>query len=406
MTPAATPVASGATRAGRGAPPAASAGGGSPGSTPGAGGRGPARRRLGIGVLFAVAALAVLAAALGGGRAATTPYDPTSTAPDGARGLALLIGRLGGHLDTSGALPPPGHGVVMVLADHLTTSGRAAVLAWVRDGGTLVVADPTSDLAGVSPAEGPTPDSGVPGSGPTAPSCQAPWVAGVDRIDLPATALLATPPGAVQACFGPPRAHFAVERREGRGAVVALASPDLWTNQHLASLADSVLAADLLVPAGDARTAWLSGEVGGGRQGLLSTLPGRVWELLAGALLAVLVLAAGRARRLGRPVEERLPVVVPGSELVEATGRLLARNGQRARASELLRAGAAEDLAAGLAVPLDGTAPLIRRLAQVTGRDPGELATLLDGPPPPDDAALVALAEDIDRLRQEVARAR
>lgn len=366
-------------------------------------------RRLGVGIGLLAVAIIVVLVALAGGSSSTSGAadDPGSTSPDGAKGLALLIAQLGGKVDTSGALPEPGRGVALVLDDRLSAADRARVGAWVRSGGTLVIADPTSDLSGVSPAEGPTPDSRVTGSGATPPGCDAPWAAGVDEVDLSGEPLLATPPDAVHTCFGQGGAHFAVERRVGQGSVVALASPDLWTNQHLGELANSVLAANLLVPGGGARVAWLTGPVGGGRQGLLQAVPDRVDELIIGGLVAVLVLATWRARRLGRPVAEEVPVVIPGSELVEATGRLLARNGQRDRAGELLRSGAVRDLATSLAVPAeDDRAPLVHRLAQVTGRDATELTALLDGPTPADDASLVALADAIDQLRQEVARAR
>jgi hypothetical protein len=276
--------------------------------------------------------------------------------------------------------------VALVLVDHLTSAGRDRLGSWVQAGGTLVIADPTSDLSGAAPAEGATPDSTVGGSGPTAPDCSAPWVAGVDEIDLPATALLAEPPGAVDACFGGDGAWFAVERRVGAGTVVSLAAPDLWTNQHLGRAANSVLAADLLARGPGVRVAWLTGTVGGGRQTLLDVVPDRVDELLIGGLVAVGVLALWRARRLGRPVDEEVPVVIPGSELVGATGRLLARNGQRGRAAELLRRGLASDADAG--------------------RGGADVAATLDGPAPGDDGALLALAGEIERLRQELARDR
>jgi hypothetical protein len=38
----------------------------------------------------------------------------------------------------------------------------------------------------------------------------------------------------------------------------------------------------------------------------------------------------------------------------------------------------------------------------VTGRDPGAVQAILDGPVPGDDAALVALGQDIDALEGEV----
>lgn len=364
--------------------------------------RPPARRLVPWVLVIVIAAVVVTASGRGSGRGAA--LDPGATGATGAKGLALLIGRLGGSLDTSGTLPPARQGVTLVLADHLSAAARHRVGAWAGAGGTLVVADPSSDLAGVAPAQGPSPNSGIGAEGPLPPDCDAPWAQGVDRVDTAGVALLARPVGATAACFDAAGAFFAVERPAGAGRIISLAGPDLWTNHYLGRRANSVLAANLLVPEPATTVAWLVGTgPGGGHRSLLSLLPARVDELLIGLAVAFVVVAGWQGRRLGRPVPEEAPVVVPGSELVGAVSRLLARNDERSHAAELLRSGARRAVTATMAVdPSMEPATVSALVAERVHREPAWVTWTLYGPPPADDAALVGLARAVEDLRREV----
>jgi hypothetical protein len=351
-------------------------------------------------VVLAGAAIWVNAGGSGGGN----PLDPGSTGSDGTKALDLLVGRLGGRVDTSGRLPGAGHGVAVVLADHLSASSRRGVDAWVRSGGTLVIADPSSDLAGVAPAEGSSPNAGVSVMGPLTADCSAPWVAGVDQISAGSVALLAAPPGATATCFDGGGGFFAVERTVGNGTVVSLAGPGLWTNAQLGTDDNSVLAADLLVPRPGDEVAWLTGPaVGGGHQSLIQLLPARVDEMLIGVALAIVVVGAWRSRRLGRPVDEEVPVVIPGSELVGAVSRLLARNDQRQHAAELLRDELRHEVIVRMAVtPSMAPDVVAGMVATRTGRDPAAVQAAMYGAVPADDGDLVDLARTVEEIRQEV----
>ncbi len=351
-------------------------------------------------VVIAGAAIWASASSSGGGN----PLDPASTGPSGAKALDLLVGRLGGSVDTGGHLPASGHGVALILADHLSAPSRRGVDAWVRAGGTLVIADPTSDLAGVAPAEGSTPNAGVSAIGPLSTDCSAPWVAGVDQIGLGSVALLAAPPDATVACFDGGGGFFAVERTVGKGTVVSLASPDLWTNGRLGANDNSVLAADLLVPQPGDEVAWLTGPVvGGGRQSLIDLLPARVDETLIGGAVAFVVVAAWRSRRLGQPVDEDVPVVIPGSELVGAVSRLLARNDQRQHAAELLRDELRHEVVIRMGVnPSMAPDVVAQMVANRTGRDPAAVQATLSGSAPADDGELIDVARTVEEIRQEV----
>ena len=78
---------------------------------------------------------------------------------------------------------------------------------------------------------------------------------------------------------------------------------------------------------------------------VLAALPPALWAVL-GLLFAVALLTAlVRARRLGPPVVEPLPAVVPATETVTGRGRLYARIGAREASLEALRSAALRRMA-------------------------------------------------------------
>jgi hypothetical protein len=131
--------------------------------------------------------------------------------------------------------------------------------------------------------------------------------------------------------------------------------------------------------------------------------------------VAVVLLALARGRRLGPPVPERLPVSVRAAETVEGRARLYRAAHARSAAADALREGARRRLASRLA-PGPGTvdpAALVRAVATRTGRDPGEIASLLYGPDragegraasPLDDAGLLRLSDELETLDRQVRR--
>lgn len=92
-------------------------------------------RRTVVTVLLAVLAVGAFWLLVGSPKSAPVPYSPTSTAPNGAKALALLLGQLGDEVNTSGLLPAPGKGVALVLNDQLNDATRVEVTGWVERGG-------------------------------------------------------------------------------------------------------------------------------------------------------------------------------------------------------------------------------------------------------------------------------
>ncbi|AKU16140.1 DUF4350 domain-containing protein [Luteipulveratus mongoliensis] len=129
------------------------------------------------------------------------------------------------------------------------------------------------------------------------------------------------------------------------------------------------------------------------------------WMTPVGVVLAlsVLVLMVSRGRRLGRLVQEPLPVVVRASETTESRGQLYRKAGDRERAATVLRSGTRRRVSRYLGVP-PGSSPaaLVDAVAGATGRAPMDVHTLLFTAVPTDDAGLTQLAQQLRQLEKEV----
>ena len=100
---------------------------------------------------------------------------------------------------------------------------------------------------------------------------------------------------------------------------------------------------------------------------------------------------------------EPLPVVVRAAEAVEGRSRLYRRAQARDRAAEALRAGALARMVPRLGIdsPAGGEPPpdaVVAAVASRSGRPDAAVHATLFGPPPADDAGLVALADSLDSI--------
>jgi len=184
--------------------------------------------------------------------------------------------------------------------------------------------------------------------------------------------------------------------------LVVLGTGAPLTNEHLDEAGNASLALGLLGE--NAELGWYRPTIEAG-QGvpLTELLPGWVvpvaWQLGIAAVLAAL----WRARRLGPVVTEPLPVVVRSAEATEGRARLYRRGRARDHAAAALRGAATGRLRSRLGLPPDaGPVAVADAVAARTARPAAEVAGALAGPAPPDDAALVRLADTLDTLEQEV----
>ena len=143
----------------------------------------------------------------------------------------------------------------------------------------------------------------------------------------------------------------------------------------------------------------------GGSAGITDLIPDRfnwiTWQLI----LAVLLLALWRARRLGPLVSEQLPVVVRASETVEGRGRMYRARRSRDRAAQALRTAAIQRLTPRLGLGGQADPSAVVSAVVGTGRtgfDPVAIQHILFGPPPTNDDELVQLAHALDDIERKV----
>ena len=195
--------------------------------------------------------------------------------------------------------------------------------------------------------------------------------------------------------------------------ITVLGSGNALTNGSLAHLGNAALALNLL--GAHTRIVWLvpgpglpgglpgGGAPANGQRSLFSLIPLPAYLVTIQLGVAVLLAAAWRARRLGPLVPEPLPVVVRASETVEGHAGLYRSRHARGRAAAALRtAMLARTLPALGLAPGTGAAEVAAAFSARSGSGQGRIEAMLFGPVPGDDAALVALADDLDALEREV----
>ncbi|WP_338699596.1 DUF4350 domain-containing protein [Streptomyces sp. Q6] len=197
----------------------------------------------------------------------------------------------------------------------------------------------------------------------------------------------------------------------GHGDTVIIGSPDILLNDRLDKQGNASLALQLLgtrphlvwyLPSLSDDAAATDAE---NDRSFVDLIPeGWLWGTLQ-LFIAAALAALWRARRLGPLVPERLPVAIRASETVEGRARLYRKANARDRAATALRTATRTRLAPLLGVPVSQAhspeifLPALTRRLTSPGQDPH---TLLFGPPPTTDAALIALADHLDALEREV----
>ena len=353
------------------------------------------------GVGVALVGILVLQGAPGGGAA----LDPRSHAPDGTSALVAVLERLGAEVELSEGLPDARDDVALVFDDRLDEGQSEQVLRWVRAGGTLVVTDPESSL---TPEALPfDPDEGFPEETTLGPGfCTVDGLAAVEEIDA-GFAFRYDTGAASSSCLGSRDFAFVVVEEEGDGEVVSVGGADLMTNERLGHDDNAVLAAALLAPAEGTSIRVVDAPIpaGGGDKTLVDLVSDGVRRAGVQLAVAFLLYAVWRAIRLGRPVPEPQPVVIAGSELVGAAGRVLERGRGAGAAAEVLRSRLRRTLAARLGVPPDAsTATLVATVAERSGVDDARVEAALGDAPVTTDDELVSVAAAIAHVQQEVLR--
>jgi hypothetical protein len=350
-------------------------------------------------------ALGLLLVAVVAGRPAQegNPLDPDSPGPLGTKGLVETLRELGATVTVSADPPGSGAATALLLSDDLTPPRRERLLAWVRQGGTLVVADPGSGVTAARPVG--TTRIGLLDA-PLERHCEVAALRDVGRVSAPGGLVFEVPRGGgVRGCFPRGDGAWLLVQPLGDGNVVRLGGASAVVNQELGEADNAVLLASLLAPSPGPGLVWVLRPPlpGGGSASLGDLVAPRVRSALWQLVVAFVVLALWRARRLGRPVAEPQPVQVPGSELVVAVGNLLQRARGRGQAAGLLSDDLRRSLAERLGLPPSTPADQVAdAAAQRTGIRRERVLRALAPPTPRDEAELVALSQAVDAVRREV----
>ncbi|MCD2195020.1 DUF4350 domain-containing protein [Actinomycetospora endophytica] len=359
------------------------------------------RRARGPVVIGALVLLAAVVLTVVGTRADRGLLDPDSVDPAGGAALVALLRDQGVRVDVADrpdalAAADPGTTVLVATPDRLR---RADLDTLARSGARMVLVAPGSrPLEALAPGvrAGAPPPALLTTESPD-PSCPVPAAVAAGRIDTDGDVYEVTPPAV--GCY--PQGGTAALAVSGRTTVVGSATP--FRNDALDHAGNAALTMRLL--GAGPRVLWyvppvLPDDTAGPTPLVRLVPPGWVWGG-ATLLLAALVTALWRGRRLGPLVAERLPVRVPAAETTRGRAGLYRRLGARARAAEVLRDDARRRLAArvGLSAHTPAEALTAAVVAAAPGYDPAAVADLLYGAAPPDDRALVVLAGALDELR-------
>ncbi|MFZ3594926.1 DUF4350 domain-containing protein [Streptomyces sp. BH104] len=373
-------------------------------------------RGIALALVFLLVAAVVIAVVRSGDQHGA--LDPRSADQRGSRAVAELLADRG--VDTrvvtttaeARAAAGPDTTLLVAAPDRLTARQQSQLQSATADSGgrTVLVAPGTSAVETLAP--GVTADPEPAADKPLAPGCALPEARRAGPANTGGHRYDTTLTGA-DSCYpshGSPTL-LRLPSPSGEGDTIVLGSPDIVINDTLDEQGNASLALQLL--GSHPHLVWylpsLSDDsAADGAQNdrsFVDLIPkGWLWGTLQ-LFIAAALAALWRARRLGPLVQERLPVAIRASETVEGRARLYRKANARDRAATALRISTRTRLAPLIGVPVSQAhspetfLPALARQLPTPARDPH---TLLFGPPPATDAALIALADHLDALESEV----
>ncbi|MBC6456775.1 DUF4350 domain-containing protein [Actinomadura sp. HBU206391] len=365
-------------------------------------------------VLLTALALLTLVVILAALRPTVQPQylDPESPSQGGTRALAQILGDRGVGVnvtrDASSAAARMGSDsnatLVVVRSERLT---QADLDTLSRAPGDLLLVEPRQlaldRLApGVRLATQSSEDRAT-------PRCDLSAAAMAGEVGFQGSHTYEAPASAVK-CYTAEGLPRLVRLPVNGRTVTVLGSGSPLTNQHLADDGNAALGMNLV--AERPSVVWLIPNLppvgGDGEKTFTELLPAGVKLAVLQLLIAVVITALWRSRRLGPVVAEPLPVVVRSAETVEGRSRLYRAQHARDRAADALRAGARERLVPMLGLPRSSAQdPAFAQevVAALVSRAPWDATAIgiaLYGPAPADDAELVRLTDFLDDLERQV----
>ncbi len=340
-------------------------------------------------------------------------YAPDNADPDGARAVAEVLGAQGVDVthvrSVADAVRAAGPGTTLLVTPHPGYFEPEQIDSLAATEADVVLLAPDFELVEAM-TDGAVTTSGWGEAGVLQPGCDDPAAEAAGSIDLD-PGLAGTGPDAVLCWLDDEGdAAFARVRADDR-SVAVIDDPAVILNESVLDQGNATLA--LWTLGEHDHLVWFvpemfdtsTGTVQEDRGQLTPTLP--PGSAPVGLLLVVvaLFLAFWRGRRLGPLVTEDLPVLVRSAETTRGRGRLYRAARARGHAAAGLRASAADRVAKRLGLARSADAPtVVDAVVAATNRPTEQVAHLLYGPPPADDAALLQLARHLDTLESEVHR--
>ncbi|MEU5097241.1 DUF4350 domain-containing protein [Streptomyces sp. NPDC020996] len=373
------------------------------------------------GIAVAVALLLVAAVAIAVIRSDTRhgTLDPRSADPYGSRAVAELLAdrgvstRVVSTLDQARAAAAPDTTLLIAVPDLLTHRQQTLLRSATAGSGgrTVLVAAGSASVEKLAP--GVTADPATSIGSTLSPDCSLLAARRAGSADTGGIRYTTTHLGADK-CYPSERLAtlLRIPEASGHGDTIVLGAPDILFNERLDKAGNASLALQLL--GSRPHLVWYlpslsdtSAAEPDDEKGFFELLPsGWLWGTLQ-LFVAAALAALWRARRLGPLVPEKLPVAIRASETVEGRSRLYRKANARDRAAAALRSATRIRLAPLAGVPVSQAhAPetLLPALSARLHGDGQALHSLLFGPPPSDDAALITLADRLDALEREVRR--
>jgi hypothetical protein len=371
------------------------------------------------GVLLAVALLLIGAVVIAVIRSDNQHgrLDPRSADPSGSRAVAQLLAGQGVSTRVVTTLDEARTAVgsdttLLVAAPAQLTDRQQRLLhqAAQSSGGRTILVAPDASAGALTPGVSAEPATSFETT--LAPDCELPAARRAGTADTGGIRYR-TSDARADSCYpsGGLPTVLRLPAASGNGDTVVLGAPDILYNDRLDEQGNASLALQLL--GSRSHLVWYlpslsdASATDSGGQSFLDLLPsGWLWGTLQ-LFVAAALAALWRARRLGPLVPEKLPVAIRASETVEGRARLYRKADARDRAADALRSTTRTRLAPLVGVPLaQAHAPetLLPALSAHLHGDGQSLHSLLFGPPPGDDAALIALADQLDALEREVRR--
>jgi hypothetical protein len=338
--------------------------------------------------------------------------DPADTSAAGTHALAdILAGR--GYTVVRETTPAaaeaaagqagPGGATLVVTSPGLLSAGQLEALARVRADLVLVGPDPAA-LRAFAPGVRAAVAAGVQ---VLPPSCGLPAARLAGTADMGGLTMAPAGIRAGALCYPLAGGDSLVQYTAGGRLITLLGTGNPLTNGSLAEQGNAALALNLL--AARPTIVWLvpgpglATSASGGDQSLWSLIPLPAYLVTIQLAVAVLLAALWRLRRLGPLVPEPLPVVVRASETVEGLAGLYRSRRARDRAAAALRAAMLARTLPALGLAPGARPPeVISAVSARSGSAAERVQAMLFGPAPADDAALVALAGDLDTLERKV----